>query len=222
MHQVLQLVKVSHTYGEGRAAVRALRGINLALRGGEVMLLEGPSGSGKTTLLLIAGALMHPTAGRVLLLGEEVSRLGERELPRLRRSRLGYIFQAFNLLDNLSALENVATAGFIASRSGAVGRAKELLNRFGLSDRLRHLPSELSGGEKQRVGIARALMNDPQLIVADEPTANLDSTNGREVMALLKAIAKSEDRGVLIASHDPRVRRFADRRLRLVDGQIVR
>lgn len=222
MHEVLKLLRVSHTYGEGRAAVRALRGINLRLRGGEVILLEGPSGSGKTTLLLIAGALMHPTAGRVLLLDQEVTRLDESALPSLRRERLGYIFQAFNLLDSLSALENVAVAGLISRKHSAVLKAKALLKRFELEERLQHRPKELSGGEKQRVAIARALMNDPQLILADEPTANLDSESGRQVMELLKRIAKAEDRAVLIASHDPRVRPFAQRRIRLVDGKIVR
>ena len=211
---------LTKTFGEGDLAVSAVRGIDFDLAKGEVVLIMGPSGSGKTTLLLMLGAMLRPTAGSVEVDGVDVATAPERRLPALRASHFGFVFQDFNLLSALDAVENVELAANLAGSHGraARDRARELLERGGLAHRFRHRPDQLSGGEKQRVAIARALANDPPVILADEPTANLDSSIGRDVARLLRRLATDEGRCVVIVSHDTRLREVADRVLWLEDG----
>ena len=207
-------------FGEGDTAVAAVRGVSLAVEPGEIVLIMGPSGSGKTTLLSMMGALLKPTEGSIHLDGIDISALSESRLPEIRLREFGFVFQDFNLLSALSALENVAIVAELAGVNGRVARDKAtaLLTELGLGDRLGFPPEKLSGGEKQRVAIARALINDPALILADEPTANLDSKIGHEIMRLLRRIAKEQSRSVVIVSHDERIRDIADRVLWLEDG----
>ncbi|MFZ5854824.1 MAG: ATP-binding cassette domain-containing protein [Chloroflexota bacterium] len=211
---------VTKRFGDGETAVLAVRGVSLAVEPGEVVLIMGPSGSGKTTLLSMMGALLRPTEGSIHLDGTPISELSEGRLPEIRLRQFGFIFQDFNLLSALSVLENVAIVGELAGldRRAARARATALLTELGLGERLAFLPEKLSGGEKQRVAIARALINEPALILADEPTANLDSKIGHEIMRLLRRIAKEQGRSVVIVSHDQRIREIADRVLWLEDG----
>jgi len=213
------LVKV---FGSGRTAVRAVDGVDLATDAGEIALVMGPSGSGKTTLLTMIGGLLHPTEGRIEVDGIELTGLGRRDLARFRRETVGFVFQTFNLLETLTARENVEIALNVAGVMGAAAheRSTELLVAAGLEERLEFRTRDLSGGEKQRVSIARALANRPRLLLADEPTANLDSRNGREVMDLLRRLAKEEGCGVVAVSHDARLEDVADRVLWLEDGRI--
>lgn len=213
---------VSKIYGEGHIAVKALENVHLHVEPKEVVLIMGPSGSGKTTLLTIAGGLLKPTEGEVTVNGLEITKLSEGRLPLVRRKRIGFIFQNFNLFESLSALENVELVLRVSGIGGRQSREKatRLLTDLGLGERLNFRPNKLSGGEKQRVSIARALANDPQVILADEPTANLDSKNGRQVMELLRKVAKEEGRAVVIVSHDDRIRDIADRVLWLQDGNL--
>jgi putative ABC transport system ATP-binding protein len=216
----LDVRDVSKRFGDGETAVEAVGGVSLAVETGEVVLIMGPSGSGKTTLLSMMGALLRPTAGTIHLDGTEISTLSEARLPDIRLRQFGFIFQDFNLLSALSVLENVAIVAELAGVGGRSARDKAgaLLTELGLGDRLDFLPEKLSGGEKQRVAIARALINNPALILADEPTANLDSKIGHEIMRLLRGIAKEQGRSVVIVSHDQRIRDIADRVLWLEDG----
>jgi len=214
---------VTKRFGDDAAGVEAVRGVSLAVKPGEIVLIMGPSGSGKTTLLSMMGALLKPTEGSIHLDGIEISALSERRLPDIRLRQFGFIFQDFNLLSALTVLENVsivAELGGLARRPARV-KATALLSDLGLGERLDFLPEKLSGGEKQRVAIARALVNDPALILADEPTANLDSKIGHEVMNLLRRIAKDQGRSVVIVSHDQRIRDVADRVLWLADGRFT-
>jgi putative ABC transport system ATP-binding protein len=218
---VVEARDLTRRFGEGAAAVEAVRGVQLEIEAGEIALIMGPSGSGKTTLLSMLGALLQPTQGELRLAGVAVTELTERELPALRAEKIGFIFQDFNLMPSLSARENVEVALNLAGVEGAPAReqAGRLLDELGLGARLDFLPEQLSGGEKQRVAIARALANDPELVLADEPTANLDSSIGREVMRRLRDSAKRRGQSVLIVSHDDRIREFVDRVLWLEDGQ---
>jgi putative ABC transport system ATP-binding protein len=220
---VLEVSGLKRRFGEGQAAVEAVRGVDLRLEAGEIVLIMGPSGSGKTTLLSMLGALLRPTEGEIRLSGQTITQLTERELPALRARRMGFIFQDFNLMPSLSARENVEVALNVAGIHGTAAheRATRLLEELGLAQRLDFLPENLSGGEKQRVAIARALANDPDLVLADEPTANLDSSIGREVMRRLREIAKRRNQSVLIVSHDDRIREFVDRVLWLEDGRFT-
>jgi len=214
------MAQVTKTYGSGDAAVHALDHVDFNIQAGEVVVVMGPSGAGKTTFLTIAGTLLTPTSGTVEISGVNITTLSEKELPDVRRERIGFVFQSFNLLEALSAIENVTlvmTEGGPKS-SGAGNRARELMNMLGLGHRLKSLPKNLSGGEKQRVAIARALANNPDLILADEPTANLDSKRGREVMQLLRQIAFEMHKAVVIVSHDHRTREIASRIAWLEDG----
>jgi putative ABC transport system ATP-binding protein len=217
----LQVTEVTKRYGAGATEVVAVRNVSLAVAPGEIVLIMGPSGSGKTTLLLMLGALLKPTEGTIQLNGEVLSSLAENRLPDIRLHQFGFVFQDFNLLSALTALENVALVAELAGakRNEARKKAASTLTDLGLSERLNFLPEKLSGGEKQRVAIARALVNDPALILADEPTANLDSKIGHEIMRLLERIAREQGRSVVIVSHDQRIQDIADRVLWLEDGQ---
>jgi putative ABC transport system ATP-binding protein len=211
---------LAKTFGEGVLAVAAVHDVDLDVARGEVVLLMGPSGSGKTTLLSMLGGMLRPSAGTVVVDGIDITKARERHLPRLRARHFGFVFQDFNLLGALTALENVELACNLAGVTGAAAqtRASELLERFGLAARVRFTPAKLSGGEQQRVAIARALANDPPLLLADEPTANLDSKIGHDVARLLRALAHDDGRSIVIVSHDTRLKEFADRVLWLEDG----
>jgi putative ABC transport system ATP-binding protein len=217
----LQVARVTKRFGSGDTEVTAVRDVSLTVAPGEVVLIMGPSGSGKTTLLSMLGALLKPTEGTIELNDVVLTNLTESRLPDIRLRQFGFIFQDFNLLSALSALENVSLVAELAGvkRDAARKRAQALLTDLGLGARLTFLPEKLSGGEKQRVAIARALVNDPALILADEPTANLDSQHGHEIMRLLRRIAKEQGRSVVIVSHDQRIKDIADRVLWLEDGQ---
>ncbi len=219
--ETLQIAHVTKRYGSSATEVTAVRDVSLTVSPGEVVLIMGPSGSGKTTLLSMLGALLKPTEGAIQLNGTTISALAENRLPDIRLKQFGFIFQDFNLLSALTALENVAIVAELAGvRSGEARRkAASLLTELGLGERLNFLPEKLSGGEKQRIAIARALINDPTLILADEPTANLDSKIGHEIMRLLRNIAKEQGRSVVIVSHDQRIKDIADRVLWLEDGE---
>jgi len=214
------MAKVTKTYGTGDAAVHALDDVDFTVEAGEVVVVMGPSGAGKTTFLTISGGLLRPTRGTVELSGMEITTLSERELPDIRRKHVGFVFQSFNLLESLTAIENVALVMMHGGSTGrgARNRARELMTMLGLGSRLKSLPKNLSGGEKQRVAIARALANNPDLVLADEPTANLDSRRGREVMQLLRQIAFEMHKAVVIVSHDHRTREIASRVAWLEDG----
>ena len=209
--------------GQGAAKVTALRDVTLTLHAGELTLLMGPSGSGKTTLLSILGCILTPTSGDVSIAGETTSGLSPEKLADLRRRHVGFIFQSYNLFPTLNALENVRLA--LDVRGGSKGetmqQAEMALREVGLGHRLRNFPGNLSGGEQQRVAVARAIATQPSLILADEPTAALDSENGHAVMALLAEIAKNESRAVLAVTHDPQTHAYADRVVRIEDGRII-
>jgi putative ABC transport system ATP-binding protein len=211
---------LTKTFGDGDLAVTAVRGVDLEVARGEVVLIMGPSGSGKTTLLSMLGGMLSPSSGSVTVDGIDLSRARQRDLPRLRARHFGFVFQDFNLLAALTAVENVELACNLAGVTGtaAHARARDLLERFGLGARLEFRPAKLSGGEQQRVALARALANGPQVLLADEPTANLDSKIGHEVARLLRALAQDEGRSVLVVSHDSRLKEIADRVLWLEDG----
>ncbi|HEY9555612.1 MAG TPA: ATP-binding cassette domain-containing protein [Acidimicrobiales bacterium] len=212
--------RLSKSFGHGDLAVHAVRDVDLRVVGGEVVLIMGPSGSGKTTLLLMLGAMLRPTSGSVVIDGIDLATAPERELPTLRARHLGFVFQDFNLLSALSARENVELACNLGGTTGskARDRADHLLERVGLAHRTEFRPDQLSGGEKQRVAIARALANNPSVLLADEPTANLDSSHGREIGRLLRQLAEEDGRSVIMVSHDERLREVADRTLWLEDG----
>jgi putative ABC transport system ATP-binding protein len=221
--KILQLEGVSKFYRTGDFTVTALTDVTFHVHGGEIVAVMGPSGSGKTTLLTIAGALLRPSQGSVHICGIDVTDLGESQLASIRRQKIGFVYQSFNLLEALSALENVRVV--IQNHNGASGRdatqrARELLEMFGLAHRLNSLPKKMSDGEKQRVAIARALAKDPELLLADEPTANLDARRGQEVMALLREKAVELNKAVVVVSHDNRIRQFAHRVVWLEDGTI--
>jgi putative ABC transport system ATP-binding protein len=217
---LVRVHRLSRVFGEGETRVEAVRDVDLELARGEIVLVMGPSGSGKTTLLSMLGGLLRPTQGEIWVDGVDIAQLSEQELPRFRARRFGFIFQDFNLLAALSAEENVEVALNLAGSHGttADARARQLLDDLGLGARLDFGADQLSGGEKQRVAVARAIANRPQLILADEPTANLDSQRGQETMRLLRRLANDEGATVLIVSHDERLRAVADRVLWLEDG----
>lgn len=218
---LLNLHNIKKVYGEGEAAVTAVAGISLHVKRGEIVLIMGPSGSGKTTLLSIAGGILRPTEGTVNVKDMLITEMSEKDLPKVRLTSIGFIFQAFNLLSALTALENIELVASLAGIRGGIAteRAKKVLGDLGLGHRLHAIPADLSGGEKQRVAIARALVNNPDIILADEPTANLDSKIGHEVVMQLRRIAKDEGKSVIIVSHDQRIRDIADRVLWLEDGR---
>ncbi len=214
---------IRKAYGEGEARVEALRGVDVAVREGEFVAVMGPSGSGKSTLLHLVGGLDRPDSGEVRIGGESLADLDDDRLTALRRRRIGFVFQAFNLLPVLTALENVALPLEIdgVAPAEANRRARECLERVGVGGRADHVPSGMSGGEQQRVAVARALAIRPVLLLADEPTGNLDSANGRQVMALLRGLADRDGHAVLMVTHDPRAAALADRIVWLGDGLVV-
>ena len=220
---VLVARDLTKVYGEGGAAVRALDGASIEVRRGEIVAIMGPSGSGKSTMLHLLGALETPTSGAISLGGERYDGLDDAGLTRVRRDRIGFVFQFFNLLPSLSAEENVLLPALIAGDRGEAARARvrELLGRVGLANRIDHLPAELSGGEQQRVSIARALLREPELVLADEPTGNLDSRSGAEVLELLREVSESEQQTVVMVTHDPGAAAVADRVVFLRDGRVA-
>jgi putative ABC transport system ATP-binding protein len=203
--------------------MRALDEVSLDIHAGELALLVGPSGSGKTTLLSILGCILRPTAGTLRVLGDDVTRMRERDLPAIRRERIGFIFQAFNLFPTLTALQNVSLALDLKGVSGRAARDKAaaLLDQVGLAAKVGAYPADLSGGQKQRVAIARALAGDPPIILADEPTAALDSQSGRIVMDLLQRLARQRGRAVAIVTHDNRMWGYGDRLVKMEDGRVI-
>jgi putative ABC transport system ATP-binding protein len=214
---------VSVTYGTGHTAVRALDDVNLRFRAGEMALVMGPSGSGKTTLLSVLGCLLTPDTGGVSVMSQPVAGLSQDKRGVLRQKNIGYVFQAFRLFHSLNAVENVTIAREIAGipRGEAKASALRALESVGLADKARLKPKELSGGEKQRVAIARALVNDPPIILADEPTASLDSVSGEQIAEMLMKIAAEQNRLVVVVSHDPRIVQFGSRIVKMQDGRVI-
>ncbi len=224
MQPAIAVHALTKTYAEGAASVPALRGVDLEVCAGELVMLVGPSGSGKTTLLSIMGCILSPTSGSVEIAGKEVGSLREKDLPPIRLEHIGFVFQGFNLFPTLTAGENVELMLDLKGVRGdsAKKRAQELLEQVGLAVKYNSFPSDLSGGQKQRVAIARALAGDPEIVLADEPTAALDSHTGRNVMEMMRSLAHDRDRAVVIVTHDPRVIEFADRTIRIEDGLIAK
>lgn len=220
---IISTSNLTKTYGKGDTAVTALRGINVRLAEGEFVAVMGPSGCGKSTLLHLIGGLDRPTSGDVMLAGQSIAALDDDALTAVRRRQIGFIFQFYNLLPVLNATENAALPLILDGVKPAEARAKatEWLKRMGLGERLNHRPNQLSGGQQQRVAIARALVTEPALILADEPTGNLDSAAGNEIAALLKQITGEWGRTVLMVTHDPRIAAYADRIIFLKDGTVV-
>jgi putative ABC transport system ATP-binding protein len=214
---------LTKVFGEGGAQVRALDGVDMRVARGEMVAIMGPSGSGKSTLLHIVGALEAPTAGTVAVAGSRYDGADDKALTRLRGEHIGFVFQFFNLLGSLSAEENVMLPALIAGRTDQATRrrAADLLDLVGLADRASHTPAELSGGQQQRVSIARALLLKPELILADEPTGNLDTKSGREVLSLLRQLTRSEGHTIVMVTHDPSAAAVADRVIFLRDGRVA-
>ncbi len=220
---LLELKGITKEYQLGKSAVHALRGLDLQIDKGEIVALMGPSGSGKSTLMHILGALDVPTAGKASFEGHDLQRLGEKQLAVLRGRKVGFVFQTFHLVPTLSAQRNVELP-MMFSRIGKrerARRARELLEKVGLVDRAKHKPNELSGGERQRVAIARALANDPDVILADEPTGNLDSETGGSILELLRRLCEEDGKTVVLVTHDPEAAAIAHRHIRLRDGRVV-
>jgi putative ABC transport system ATP-binding protein len=217
---MIQLEDVSKVYRMGKVEVRALCGVDLTIDDGELVAIMGPSGSGKTTLMNILGCLDIPTSGRYLLDGADVSSLSDNRLAKIRSRKIGFVFQSFNLVSRTSALRNVELPLVYAGVRDRRNSARQALEQVGLGDRQKHLPNELSGGQQQRVAIARALINDPALLLADEPTADLDAASGVEILKLLGGLSET-GRTVVVITHKEEVARFARRVVRLRDGRIV-
>jgi putative ABC transport system ATP-binding protein len=221
---VIEAVDVAKVLGTGAARVQALNGVSLSVRSGELALLMGPSGSGKTTLLSILGCILTPTVGTVRVLGRSTEGAKPEDLAKLRRDHIGFVFQAYHLFPTLNATDNVRLALEVRDNRPrwTTGKAKEALAQVGLAHKARAYPRELSSGQQQRVAIARAIVGKASIILADEPTAALDSENGRAIMEILNAVARDGSRGVLVVTHDPRLVAFADRIIHIEDGRIVR
>ena len=220
--QFLAVEDARISFGEGDARVRALRGVSLTFKRGTLSLVMGPSGSGKTTLLSLLGCLLSPDTGTVFVDGVAVNELSQSEKTMLRRKKISFVFQAFRLLHSLSAIDNVALGLEIrdGKRADKMAMARDLLLQFGLGDKLNREPDELSPGEKQRVAIARALAGNPPILLADEPTASLDAQAGRNICQILRSQVDKNGRTVVVVSHDPRWKEFADRTITLSDGEI--
>jgi len=221
--EIVRLEGVTKVYRMGKVEVQALRGVNLSVKRGEFIAILGPSGSGKSTLLNMMGCLDKPTSGKVFIEGTDTSRLNDNELAALRREKIGFVFQQFNLIHTLNALENVALPMLFAGirRTERMKRASELLQKVGLSHRVYHKPMELSGGEQQRVAIARALANNPEIIVADEPTGNVDTDAGNVIMGIFERLNSEERRTIILVTHDFDIAARAHRKLRMTDGALL-
>jgi putative ABC transport system ATP-binding protein len=220
---VIEAIDTVKFLGDGAGRVQALKGVSLAVAGGELTLLMGPSGSGKTTLLSILGCMLTPTSGTVRVGGRATADAGPEELAKIRRDNIGFVFQSYHLFPTLTALDNVRLALDVRGENShrATQKSKEALARVGLALKMASYPSELSGGEQQRVAIARAIVGNPAVLLADEPTAALDSENGHAIMEVLAEIAREQSRGVLVVTHDPRIVPFADRIVSIEDGKIM-
>jgi putative ABC transport system ATP-binding protein len=218
---VVSANEVTRRYGEGEAAVDALRGVSLDVASGELVAIMGPSGSGKSTLMHLLAALDKPTSGTITIAGQDVGSLNDGEVTKLRRRNIGFVFQFFNLLPMLTAEENIVLPLSIAGEKPDRQFLEGLLDRVGLADRRHHRPSELSGGQQQRVAIARALVSQPTVVFADEPTGNLDSKTGAEILELLRSSAEDLGQTMVIVTHDVQAATIADRVLFLADGRIV-
>lgn len=221
--QLLHLDGVTKDYPLGSTVVRALRGLDLSIESGEIVAIMGPSGSGKSTLMHILGALDTPTGGTSSLEGQDLQELSENELVTLRGKKVGFVFQTFNLIQSLTAQQNVELPMIFlgVKKSVRAERARALLEKVGLGERVAHRPNELSGGERQRVAIARALANNPEIILADEPTGNLDSETGATILGLLKRLSVEEGKTMILITHDPDAAAIAHRIIRLRDGRVV-
>jgi putative ABC transport system ATP-binding protein len=219
-HELQDVVK---HYQQGSRVVQAVRGVSLAIADGEFVSIMGPSGSGKSTLMHLLGALDKPTSGRVLFQGRDLQSMSDRELSQLRRTRIGFVFQFFNLLPTLTAVENVALPLLLSGqrRGKALGPAAGVLERVGLKERATHYPDQLSGGEMQRVAIARALVIEPDAVLCDEPTGNLDSASSAEILKLLRSLPQPGRCSVVMVTHDPEAARFGDRIVHIRDGRIA-
>ncbi len=218
----IDVCDLAKTYGSGASAFQALKGVDFRVNAGEFVMLSGPSGSGKTTLLSILGCVLTATSGRVRLMGEDISRATEGDLPRLRREYIGFVFQAHNLIASLTAQENVSLLLEMRGYETSAARAAsgKLLDDVGLGEKLKSKPADLSGGQRQRVAIARALAGSPPIILADEPTAALDAQNGLKVTETLRALAKEHGHTVVVVTHDSRIFHLADRIVHIEDGLI--
>ena len=221
---VIELHNICKIYRMGEIEVRALCGVTLSVEPGEILAIMGPSGSGKSTMMNIVGCLDQPTTGQYILEGQDVGQMDDDQLAVVRNRRIGFVFQTFNLLARTSALENVMLPLTYAGipRAERLERAREALEAVGLGERMDHTPNELSGGQQQRVAIARALINSPAIILADEPTGNLDSRSGADVMTILQGLNRDRGITVILVTHDPRIARHTQRVLHLYDGQVVR
>jgi ABC-type lipoprotein export system ATPase subunit len=221
---MIEVKNVCKSYRNGSCDLEVLKGVNLNVQRGEFLAIQGPSGAGKSTLLHILGGLDNPTLGEVLIDGLNLYSLKENERANFRNIKVGFVFQFFHLLPELSALENVLLPGLLNSwwkRKRACACAKALLERLGLSNRMHHLPNQLSGGEQQRVAVARSLINKPQVLFCDEPTGNLDSENGKKILAILRELNSKEHLTVILVTHDSDIASVADRAARLRDGVLV-
>ncbi len=220
---VIECEKVSKVYDLGKVKVNALKNVSLKIKNKEFLSIMGPSGSGKSTLLHLIGCLDKPTSGTIKIDGKDVSKLNENELASIRRNKIGFVFQFFYLVPRLTALENVELPMIFANvnKKERKKRALELLKEVGLEKRANHKPNELSGGERQRVAIARALVNNPKIILADEPTGNLDSKTGKEIMELLRRLNK-EGKTIVVVTHDKNIAKYGNRTIYIKDGKIVK
>ncbi len=219
---VMDVRNITRSLPLGRERIEILKGVSFQIMSGEFVSIVGPSGSGKSTLLGIIAGLDNPTSGQVLIDGVDITRMTEGKLAVVRNSKIGMVFQAFNLIPTLTAQENVEVPLYVGKHKGSPSaRAQELLTLVGLSHRLNHRPNQLSGGEQQRVAIARALATDPPLVIADEPTGNLDAKNGENVLKLIAELQKQTGKTFIIATHDPVVASHADRAIRIVDGRVA-
>lgn len=219
MAEIIRTRKLTKIYGKGHTEVRALDGIDLSVKKGEFLVVMGPSGSGKTTLLNMLGALDKPTSGEVFIDEVQISKVPERKLYRVRREKVGFVFQTYYLVPTMNALENVLVPTFPLGKDRFRERAKELLEEVGLAKRAHHRPSQLSGGEQQRVAIARALILDPPIVLADEPTGNLDSRTGQEIVNLMRRLNKEKGKTFVTVTHDQAITSVADRVVRILDGK---
>ena len=221
--ELIKIKDVWKTYELGETKLTVLKGVSLIITQGSFVAIMGPSGSGKSTLLHIVGGLDIPSKGKVFLRGENISDFSEDDLAEIRGRKIGFVFQQFNLLHNLTALENVMLPMVFQGmpEKKRMERAKKLLSDFGLENRFFHKPNELSGGERQRIAIARALANDPEIIVADEPTGNLDSTTGKKIMEILIGLHKKDKKTIIVVTHDPNIAGYTEETINIKDGQII-